>query len=422
MDRAQAVRWLINNPAKFGHLVGFGKLGDLHNEWIKEMIRGDGDSTLQAHRGSYKTTCVSIALALLVILRPNDKILFLRKTDTDVKEVIAQVKTILQRPQTAVFVNAIYGVTLRFDRSNATEITTNLTNDARGTSQLVGMGIGSSLTGKHFDRIFTDDIVNLSDRLSKADRDKTKIVYQELQNVKNRGGRIFNTGTPWHKEDAFALMPNIRRFDCYATGLISAEELQSIKGSMEGSLFAANYQLRHIASDDVIFTDAITGADAALAEQGICHIDASYGGEDYTAFTIARHYNGKYYLFGRLWHKHIDDVEQEIINLRKRFNAGKIYCENNADKGYLAKSLKAKGERVLTYHEDMNKFFKITSYLKGVWSDVEFVAGTDADYVNQICDYNEHAAHDDAPDSAASIIRILNRKRANEDYKSIYMR
>lgn len=217
-------------------------------------------------------------------------------------------------------------------------------------------------------------------------------------------------------------MPNIRRFDCYTTGLISAEELQAIKGSMEGSLFAANYELRHIASDDVIFADAVTGADAALVEQGICHIDASYGGEDYTAFTIARRYNDKYYIFGKLWHKHIDDVEQEIINLRKRFNAGKIYCENNADKGYLAKSLKTKGERVVTYHEDMNKFFKITSYLKGVWNDVEFVAGTDADYINQICDYNEHAAHDDAPDSAASVIRILNRKRGNEDYKSIYMR
>ena len=85
------------------------------------------------------------------------------------------------------------------------------------------MGINGSITGKHFDRIFTDDIVNVQDRTSKAERDRTKIVYQELQNIRNRGGRIFNTGTPWHKEDCFSLMPNIERYDCYSTGLISKE-------------------------------------------------------------------------------------------------------------------------------------------------------------------------------------------------------
>lgn len=184
MDRETAVKWLLNNPAKFGNLVGFTKLGDLHNDWLISMMTATDDQTLQAHRGSYKTTCVSIALALLMILLPNKKILFQRKTDSDVKEVVEQVRGILSRPQTSVFIDAIYGVKLKLDKSNATEITTNLTTDPRGTSQLTGMGIGSSLTGKHFDRIFTDDIVNLSDRLSKADRDKTKIVYQELQNVK----------------------------------------------------------------------------------------------------------------------------------------------------------------------------------------------------------------------------------------------
>ena len=57
------------------------------------------------------------------------------------------------------------------------------------------------------------------------------------------------------------------------------------------------------------------------------------------------------------------------------------------------------------YHEDMNKYLKITSYLKGAWQDVIFVAGTDKEYINQVCDYNENADHDDAPDSLASIIR-----------------
>lgn len=420
MTREAAIAILLNEPVKIGYAVGFDKLTALHNRWIIEMIRGTQDKTLQAHRGSYKTTCVSIALACIFVLLPNKKTLFLRKTDADVKEVIRQVRNILLSPPMQEAARLIHGKDMVLTTQTASELSSNLPGDSKGTSQIVAMGINGSITGKHFDRIFTDDIVNVQDRTSKAERDRTKIVYQELQNIRNRGGRIFNTGTPWHKEDCFSLMPNIERHDCYSTGLISKEQLQIIREAMTASLFAANYELRHIASDDVIFTSPQTGADPALAEQGICHIDASYGGEDGTAFTICRKSGGKYYIYGRLWQKHVDDCLPEIIRLRKAFNAGIIYCERNADKGYLAKALRDKGERADTYHEKTNKFVKITSYLKSEWKNVVFVAGTDAEFINQICDYTENAEHDDAPDSAASVVRKLWNKKDTE-YVPLWM-
>lgn len=421
MTREQAVNFLLKNPYKLGHLLGFTKLTDLHNLWIIDMLKGKGDKTLQAHRGSFKTTCVSISLALIVVLLPNLKTLFIRKTDDDIKEVIAQVKKILESQQMRYFVKCIYGADLKLTKANTNEISTNLSTDIKGTSQLVGLGIGSSLTGKHFDRIFTDDIVNLQDRMSKAERDRTKSIYQELHNVKNRGGRIFNTGTPWHRDDCFTLMPNPEVYDCYHTGLISPDELEIIRDKMTASLFAANYELRHIAAEDVIFTSPQKNAEPHLVEQGICHTDAAYGGEDYTAFTIARKYNGKIYVFGKLWHKHIDDVQSEIKRYIEQFNAGVMYCENNGDKGYLGKEFRRNGIRVSIYHENMNKFIKITSYLKACWKDVVFVAGTDEEYINQICDYNENAEHDDAPDSLASLIRKLwNKSEDTGNYKPIF--
>lgn len=419
MTRIQAAELLIHNPIAFGHAVGFDKLGAQHNTWIQDMVRGSEDKTLQAHRGSYKTTCVSIALAEIIVLLPNLKTLFMRKTDADVKEVVRQVRNLLLSPYMEALCEKIHGKPMILTTVSATEISTNLAVDNKGTSQLVACGVNGSLTGKHFDRIFTDDIVNVQDRISRAERDHTKTIYQELQNIRNRGGRIFNTGTPWHKEDAFSMMPNIEKHDCYSTGLISLGELQTIKSSMTSSLFAANYELRHIASDDVIFDTPQMGAEPCLAEQGICHIDAAYGGDDYTAFTIARKKGATYYLYGRLWHKHVDNCMDEIIRLRKSFNAGEIYCETNADKGYLAKALRAKGERAVTYHENMNKFLKITSYLKAEWRNVVFVAGTDDAYIDQICDYNENVEHDDAPDSAASIVKRLWNKRDSSDYVSI---
>lgn len=51
MDRKSAVQFLVMFPYKFGHMVGFTKLTEMHNEWMKKMITGSGDFTLQGHRG-----------------------------------------------------------------------------------------------------------------------------------------------------------------------------------------------------------------------------------------------------------------------------------------------------------------------------------------------------------------------------------
>ena len=177
MTRQEAVNFLITRPLDFAHMLGFNKLTDLHNDWIIDMMLGKEDATLQGHRGSYKTTCLSVALSIIIILMPNAHTLFMRKTDTDVKEVIRQVSNILKDPHTLYFVKVIYNVNLKLTTDSSTEISTNLCQDIKGTSQLVGVGIGSSLTGKHYDKIFTDDIVNLSDRIRRAERERTKIVY-----------------------------------------------------------------------------------------------------------------------------------------------------------------------------------------------------------------------------------------------------
>ena len=193
-------------------------------------------------------------------------------------------------------------------------------------------------------------------------------------------------------------------------------ELEEIKESMIPSLFAANYQLIHIASEDVIFQNPVMGAELSIIHDArYCHIDAAYGGSDYTAFTICKKVDDKYYVLGKLWQKHVEECTAEIIKYRRMYNVRRIYCEENADKGYLAKDLRKQGEHVVTYWEDMNKFLKIATYLKKVWKDVVFVKGTDEEYIQQICDFNEEADHDDAPDSLSSVIRLLwNRRNENE--------
>ena len=86
--KAQTIHLLRNEPYKIGHFVGFKDLTELHNKWLINWLYGTKDTTTQAHRGSYKTTDLALFLALNVIVHPTENTIFLRKTDSDVAEVV----------------------------------------------------------------------------------------------------------------------------------------------------------------------------------------------------------------------------------------------------------------------------------------------------------------------------------------------
>ena len=132
---------------------------------------------------------------------------------------------------------------------------TTLKTGLGGGSQVLGIGIKGSLTGKHADWIIVDDIANRKDKDSHAEREFTKAVWQELQNVKNPEGRSIAIGTVWHPDDVFSMMPKADIYTCYETGLLTNDQIEEIKHTMTPSLFAANYELKFVADEDAIFTD-----------------------------------------------------------------------------------------------------------------------------------------------------------------------
>ncbi len=402
---------LWNEPYKIGHWVGFKDLTALHNEWLRSFLYADKDQTLLAHRGSYKTTDLSLFLAIHTVIDPNENVMFFRKTDDDVAEVLIQTQKILKSGCMRKIVLTLYRTELQLLKENNSEIHTNLCTSTRGVSQVVGLGIGTSITGKHADIVVTDDIVNLKDRVSKAERERTKIQYMELQNIRNRGGRFINTGTPWHKDDAISIMPNVRKFDCYSTGLIMREKLEDLRQSMSDSLFAANYELKHIADKDAMFQNPKFTKDVQLIYGGMAHIDAAYDGADGTAYTIFRKLpDGRIVGFGKRWGRHVDDCIPQIRTYHEQYRAGSISCEKNADKGYLAKELRRLGFHVDAYSESTNKFVKISTYLRKNWKNIWWLEDTDPEYINEILDYSEYAEHDDSPDSAASLLRKYEKR------------
>ena len=412
MADTRCVRLLAERPAEVARLCGLTLLRDEpHGLWLRRMLLGREDMTLLAHRGSGKTTCLAFAMAGTLVLRPRRNILFLRKTEEDVAEVLRQGKMVLRSPAMQEVSRRIWGEPVLPRRTSAFAVDTNVSCSGRGALQLVGQGVGGSLTGKHADLIVTDDIVNLSDRLSPPERAHTRAVYRELQNIRNPGGRIVNCGTPWHPEDAVALMPAPDRWDWRRTGLVSEERAERLRRSMPPSLFAANYELRHIAAEEALFgEERPADGDPAALRGGIAHLDAAYGGGDWTALTLGRETADGLLIYGRMWRRHAQDCLREAAALCEGLGCAPVWIETNGDKGYLARELRGMGVPVRMYHEAMDKALKIGTWLKAEWPRVRFVRGTDEGYIRQIAEWSPRAAHDDAPDSCASLVRALARR------------
>lgn len=409
MTSKEIIQWLYKHPERIGPHVGFNDLTPLHGEWIRNIVFGDDDYTLMAHRAAFKSSIMAIAIALLMVLFPTLNIIFIRKADSDVSEMMRMVLKILDSQLFKDIVRILYQTELQIVESSSDKISTNLWTSPMGSPQLLGLGIGSSITGKHCEVLITDDICNVKDRISQAERERTKLAFMEMQNICNRGGRIISLGTKWHKEDVFTLMRNIHTYDCYSTGLMTPEQIQQKREQMSPSLFACNYELKIIADENALFGPAnwLPPSESNAIHGGKAHIDAAYDGEDYTAYTILKKDGDRFIGYGKIWRKHVDQCLNEIDALHDLYEAGSIANETNADKGYLAKELKARGHQVNTYQEHQNKYLKIATILRKYWKQIYWIDETDPEYISQILDYTEDAAHDDAPDSCASLLRAM---------------
>ena len=396
-------------------------------DFVGIVIEGDGMFLLDNFLVVHNTTCIEEFIALKMILCPDQTMIFVRKTDDDVKEVVEKVKSLLQTPVFKEMVRVFYNTQIEFKKATAFEIDTNLHKELGGGSQLLAIGLKGSLTGKHADGIIVDDICNTKDRESRAERELTKRVWFELNsNIKNPDGWVLSTGTTWHPDDVFSVMPPAEIYTCYDTGLLTDEQIQVIKDNMPPALFAANYELRFVASDDCMFTtpnmvdekdyydeeNKVTYLD--MISHGLCHVDAGYGGGDYTAFSILKKIpdTERYLAYGKLWKRHINDCIPEIENLIKKYKCGTLYLENNGDKGYLEREFRHRKIRCKGYHERMNKYTKICTYLYKAWKNITWLKNTDDVYMGQILDYTEMAEHDDALE-ISNLIRVIETNKVN---------
>ena len=418
MNEEEMLRIVAREPHRLGRLIGKDKLTPLHSEWIRYCWNSDGPRALQAFRGGYKTTAISVIGTIVwMLFHPNDRIALIRKNYQAAAGVVRSIAWAMDQPEIKALFKAAYGTIPRATMAREGSLSYSFKGTVTPEPSILALGLDSGITGLHFDKIIVDDFVTLRDRISRAERERTAEMVREIAtNIIEPGKGSAWIGTPWHKDDAWQVIRgfcDIAKYPLSVFNFIGEEEAEKKRITTTPFLYLANYELELGGDESTLFSEPIYSRGWDYSVRGVtAHVDAAFDGDHYCALTIAAPLPGKdgekdtrYQIIGFTYPGNVKNWLDDIAGFCRKYRAGTVYIENNADKGYTADRLKEKGLRVRAYAERMNKHLKISTHLFEVWRFLEWDPDTDDEYMNQILDYRERSEPDDAPDSAASLFR-----------------
>ena len=403
-----------------GHLCGKTLLTKLHNNWIKYVWDTNEFRSLQAHRGSYKTTAVTIIGSIRwMLFFPNDRISIFRKPYTEAANTLYVIKNLMKLEQIQALFKYVHGAPPKLVVGKENKLVYSFKKTETPEGNINAYGLDGSYTGTHCDKGLIDDAITLKDRISKAERESTKNQIREIQaNVIDRGKGMGFVGTPWHKDDGWSIVEPPTVYPVSDTGLISEEEIMVIRSRTTPMLYDCNYNLIHSTNADAIFSDPVfepwdRNQKVDSKFKAVAHLDAAFDGDCTNALTIMlkRIKDDFISAVGFTFNENVKTKIAFIADKLEWYKVKIIYIETNADKGYTADLLRAefktRGKNIMVkdYHEDMNKTVKIANYLKHYWLKTLWAPETQDDYMAQVCDYREGQKPDDCPDSAASLLR-----------------
>ena len=409
---------LLKHPHKLGWYLGFDKLQPFHSDWIRKYWLNTNDYVLQAHRNSYKTTGVIVVGYIWYSIQyPDVPVLLIREESKNAENTVITISKLLQSEECRYLYHEIYGIKdfqLLKDNRNSIILPTKTKVTIEGSLDCIGMG--GSLTGRHYPKIIVDDIVTIKDRVSKAKREETKYILMELENIKTADGTLSVSGTPWHKDDGFSILPNA---DKYPVGSINIPELtqnkiQDIKDRTTPSLFAANYLLKHISDENRIFSDA-KFIEWDKTQTCIGWLDPAYSGKNTTALALIYIKENKIVVKGWAWRQDITELYEKIKIICGMNNCTKLWIESNGDHGLSLKGFGTVNFNLQGAWTKENKHMKIINYAKRNWPEIYFDNECQEDFLSQIIDYEEGQEPDDAPDATASLISKMKTETISVD-------
>lgn len=191
------------------YILGYDLLEKhLHKE-VCDILPKKKHMLIMFPRDCFKTTTFVVAYSIWLLIQPsslkyktgrNEKILISRKTYKEAKKIL---KEINQQIKSNELLSRVYG-NLRHGAKLLDEYI-ELERELKDKDVTITIsGLDNSITGGHFTRIISDDLVNRLDRKSQVQRDNTLGYCQDLINMKDgEDTQYVYVGTRWHLKDLY---------------------------------------------------------------------------------------------------------------------------------------------------------------------------------------------------------------------------
>jgi len=420
--------WL-SEPHKFGHLLGFTKLRPSHDKWIKIFLLAENLDALQAHRGSYKTTCGIVAMVLLFLIKPNLRLLIVRKNITLASNVLKVLQRIfLTNPSVRLYLKSKYNSDTVMTKIWGSEGTLfSFKKTVTPEPSMTAAGIGTDKTGSHFDYIWLDDIVTMEDRYSPAARKATIQYFNETDNLVDPTGTRMLTSTPWHEEDLHSTLPAelyIDRKFPIGTVKMPEEDLAALldrKNRLPNAEWCCNYELKHVIDHDTL--GAFQSMEKWDCQYSVAFIDPSFSdriGTDSTAVAVVGVSKDLILFTGMIFQKSIADSEtrKQVLDFLNKYKPIETILESQLQPSSNVFSLDVFKQDEIKYnydvknlwsfkHQTRNKHERISTIISAHKENMRILEGTQQAFSIQLSRYYKDAEHDDAADSLASGIEAL---------------
>jgi predicted phage terminase large subunit-like protein len=191
-------------------VLGYERLSEkIHKRWAKSMEDESIKRRLRLKpRGTYKTSLYTIAYPVWKLLKNNN--LRISICSGNLENAIDSSQTIkrnfIYNKKLIDLYGEFYDKKLPWTQS-AFSIKGRKDYNKKENS-ITAVGFGTQMTGKHFDLIIADDIVNNDDRESQTIRKKKQRWFEDLISILEPDGEVLIVGTRWHYDDFYNYIIN----------------------------------------------------------------------------------------------------------------------------------------------------------------------------------------------------------------------
>ena len=445
MELLERKKYYLNNLFQFSKdLLGYEMFTeDIHKKWADALASSTKKRKLYLKpRGTFKTSLYTISYPLWKIIKNPDLRIAIcgNSSENACDHVRAMQKQILFNEKLINLFGNLYNKKLSWTQ-NGFSISLRK-NFQRKENNITALGFGAQMTGKHFDIIIADDIVNNGDRESPAIRKKKARWFEDIISILEPDGEILVVGTRWHPDDFYNyiindLNPRLPQHEKYDIEIETAtndkgeanfpsilplsklETLRTEKGIIE---FNSQYMNCPIASGTQVFYESdihyFDYKDDYQNRINIAYLDPSLGknyASDYSALVIGNlSSDSKLYILDAIIIRVLPDILIKVLTENCiRYNVKTVGIESNSFQEYMVDDIESKLSgidlRVTKVRNYTNKEIRIQS-LQPLIKNGDIVFRADAKKIyplllDQLLLF-PLSKNDDAPDSLEGLYSL----------------